>query len=101
VLDEYGFGHHGTGAAGTGEPGDCHQQRQNNDGQIAHGTILATSRHPRNAPECRNSPWTRWCLRIADLLRRIACPPHHPVVIINQRLCLARFGVGASGLVRG
>ena len=23
VLDEYGFRHHGTGAAGTREPGDC------------------------------------------------------------------------------
>jgi hypothetical protein len=28
VLDEYGFGHDGTGAAGTGEPGDCRQQMQ-------------------------------------------------------------------------
>jgi len=26
VLDEHGFGHHGTGAAGTGESDDCRQQ---------------------------------------------------------------------------
>jgi len=28
MLDEYGFGHDGTGAARTGEPGDCRQQTQ-------------------------------------------------------------------------
>ena len=45
MLDEHGFGHHGTGAAGTGEPGDGRQQMQKQDGQIAHRTILARSRH--------------------------------------------------------
>ena len=45
MLDEHGFGHHGTGAAGTGEPGDCRQQMQNEEGQIAHRTILPRSRH--------------------------------------------------------
>jgi hypothetical protein len=45
VLDEDGFGNHSTGAAGTGEPGDCRQQMQKQDGQIAHRTILARSRH--------------------------------------------------------
>ena len=33
MLNEYGFGHDGTGAAGTGEPGDCRQQMQKEDGQ--------------------------------------------------------------------
>jgi hypothetical protein len=37
VLDQHGFGHHGTGA---GEPGDCHQQVQKEDVQIAHRAIL-------------------------------------------------------------
>ena len=41
VLDEYGFRHHGTGAAGTREPRDCRQQTQKEDGQIAHRSILA------------------------------------------------------------
>jgi hypothetical protein len=46
VLGEHGFGHHGTGAAGTGEPpGYCRQQVQEKDGQVAHRTILARSRH--------------------------------------------------------
>jgi hypothetical protein len=35
LLDEHGFGHHGPGAAGTGEPGDRRQQMQKKDGQIA------------------------------------------------------------------
>jgi hypothetical protein len=35
VLDEHGFGHHGTCAAGTDEPGDRHQQMQKEDGKIA------------------------------------------------------------------
>jgi hypothetical protein len=43
VLDEHRFGHHGTGAAGTGEPGDGCQQVQKKNGQIAHSTILPTS----------------------------------------------------------
>ena len=47
MLDEHGFGHHGTGAAGTGESGDGRQQMQKQDGQIAHRTILARSRHPQ------------------------------------------------------
>jgi hypothetical protein len=54
VLDKHGFGHHRTGAAGTGEPGDCHQQMQKEDGQIAHRSILARSRSaPQNAHEFR------------------------------------------------
>jgi hypothetical protein len=43
VLDEHRFGHHSTGAAGTGEPGDGCQQVQKKNGQIAHRTILPTS----------------------------------------------------------
>ena len=45
MLDEHGFGHHGTRAAGTGESGDGRQQMQKQDGQIAHRTILPRSRH--------------------------------------------------------
>ena len=40
VLDQHGFSHHGTGATGAGEPGDCHQQMQKEDDQIAHRAIL-------------------------------------------------------------
>jgi hypothetical protein len=43
VLDEDGFGHHGPGAAGTGEPGDRRQQMQKKDGK--NPTIVARSRH--------------------------------------------------------
>ena len=42
VLDEHRFGYHGTGAAGTGEPGDGCKQVQKKNGQIAHRKILAT-----------------------------------------------------------
>jgi hypothetical protein len=48
MLHEHGFGHHGTRAAGTDEPGDCRQQMQEKDGESAHRTILASSRHARN-----------------------------------------------------
>jgi hypothetical protein len=44
VLDEHGFGRHGTRAAGTDEPGDRRQQMQKEDGEFAHRTILARSR---------------------------------------------------------
>ena len=37
LLDEDGFGHHRTGAAGTGHPGERRQQMDKKDGQIAHG----------------------------------------------------------------
>jgi hypothetical protein len=40
VFDEHGFGDHGPRAARTGESGDCHQQMQEQDDQIAHGTIM-------------------------------------------------------------
>ncbi len=46
VLDEHGFGDHGAGAAAPHKSGDC-QQLQNKDGQIAHGTVVARSRHSR------------------------------------------------------
>ena len=44
VLDEHGFRHHRTGAAGTGQSGDGCQQVQKKNGEIAHRTILSTSR---------------------------------------------------------
>ena len=47
MLDEQGFLYHGTGAAGTGEPGDCRQHMQKKDGQLAHRTMLSRSRHGR------------------------------------------------------
>ena len=44
MLEKHGFGHHGTGAAGTDESGERRQQMEKKDGQIAHDTILARSR---------------------------------------------------------
>jgi len=38
VLDEDGFGHHGTRAR-PGEPGDCRQEVKNQNRLVAHGTI--------------------------------------------------------------
>ena len=70
MLDEHGFGHHGTRAAGTGESGDGRQQMQKKDGQIAHGTILARSRNPRNAHEFSNSPCTGPKMRSAPAENR-------------------------------
>ena len=49
VLDEHGFGDHRTRATRPDESGNCRQQMQNKDGQIAHGAILARSRNPGNA----------------------------------------------------
>ena len=40
LLEEDGFGDHLTGAAGTGKSGDCREQVNNEDGQLAHCTIL-------------------------------------------------------------
>ena len=42
VLDEHGFGDHGTRAAGTGESGDCPQQVDEEDCQVAHGESVAS-----------------------------------------------------------
>ena len=47
VLNKDGFRHHGTRAAGIGQPGNRRQQMQKKDGQIAHRAILARSRHAR------------------------------------------------------
>ena len=43
MLDEHGFGYHGTRAAGTGHSGDRHQQVQNKNGEIAHAVIVSRS----------------------------------------------------------
>ena len=51
MLGEHGFGDHRSGAAGTSESGNGHQQMQKQDGQITHRTILTTSRNPGNAPD--------------------------------------------------
>jgi hypothetical protein len=40
LFEEHGFGDHRTGAAGTGKSGECRQQMENENGQIAHTTIL-------------------------------------------------------------
>ena len=69
LLDEHGLGHDGTRAARPGEPGEGRQQMQKQDGQVAHGTIVTSSRNPRNAKELgiRHAqpafPWdlTRFC----------------------------------------
>lgn len=45
VLDEHRFGDDGTRAARPSESGDCRHQMQKEDGQIAHRTILASSRN--------------------------------------------------------
>ena len=59
MLDEYGFRHHGTHAAGTGQSGDRRQHMQKKNGEIAHRAILPRSRaRTRNAHEFWNSPWT-------------------------------------------
>ena len=42
LLDEQGFGHHGTRAAGTGESGDGRQQVDEEDGQVAHDASVAS-----------------------------------------------------------
>jgi len=36
MPDEHGFGHDGTRAAGTDESGDCREQMEKEDGQVAH-----------------------------------------------------------------
>jgi hypothetical protein len=58
VLDEHGFGDYGTRAARAYESGECRQQMQNKDGQIAHRPILPRSREPRNTRGLSNSPGT-------------------------------------------
>jgi hypothetical protein len=50
VLDEHRFGYDGMSAARTGDPGDCRNQMQKEDGEIAHGAILARSRHAQEMP---------------------------------------------------
>jgi hypothetical protein len=65
VLDEHRFGHHGTGAAGTGEPGDCRQKMQEQDGQIAHRTMLPSSQHGRRM--LRNFEFATHAVAFADL----------------------------------
>ena len=59
MLNKDGFRHHGTRAAGTGQPGNRRQQMQKKDGQIAHRAILAISRHAREMlTKLWNSPCT-------------------------------------------
>ena len=77
MLNKDGFRHHGTRAAGTGQPGNRRQQMQKKDGQIAHREILARSRHAREMlAKLWNSPCTGadragrgWC----DRARRARC----------------------------
>jgi hypothetical protein len=42
LFDEHRFGDPGTRAAGTGESGDCRQQVDEEDGQVARGAIVAS-----------------------------------------------------------
>jgi hypothetical protein len=50
VLDEYGFGDHGTRAAGTRQSGDRHQQMQKKDGR----SRTARSYQGRDTPKKRS-----------------------------------------------
>ena len=79
MLDEDGFGHHGPGAAGTGEPGDRRQQMQKKDGHIAHRTIVARSRHAQT------------CSRILEFATHSLpgiCHAEHARVIVYEREAL-------------
>jgi hypothetical protein len=49
LFDEDGLGNHGTRAAGTGQPGDRRQQMQKKNGEIAHRTIVSTSRSKKSS----------------------------------------------------
>jgi len=40
LLEEDGFGDPRTSAAGTSKTGDCRQQMEEDEGQVAHPTIL-------------------------------------------------------------
>jgi hypothetical protein len=40
LLEEHGFRNHRTGAPGTGKSGDCRQQMEDENGEVAHSTIL-------------------------------------------------------------
>jgi hypothetical protein len=40
LLEEHGFGDHRTGTTRTGKSGNCRQQMQDEDGEVAHATIL-------------------------------------------------------------
>jgi hypothetical protein len=51
VFDQDGLGHHRTRAARTREPGDGRQRMEKQDDQVAHATIVTSSRNPRNAKE--------------------------------------------------
>jgi hypothetical protein len=46
LRDENGLGHHGSGAAKAGVPGDRRQRMEKQDGQIAHRPILTSWRNP-------------------------------------------------------
>jgi hypothetical protein len=58
VLNEDGFGYHGTRAAGTGQAGDRRQQMQKKDGEIAHAPIVSRSPNPKKRAQTCNSPRT-------------------------------------------
>ena len=51
MLDEHGFGDHGTGAARPHQSGDCRQQMQKQNGEIAHGTIMPPREIQEMAPD--------------------------------------------------
>ena len=90
MLDEHRFGHHGTGAAGTGEPGDCRQQMQEQDGQIAHRIILARSRHTQEL-------LTNFGIRHAHVLAR-AEAGHAPVAAPRARVPSLRLACASRSL---
>ena len=58
LLDEHGFGHHGTHAAGPSEPSDGRQHMHKKDGQMTHGAIVARSQNPKKHSRTSNSPGT-------------------------------------------
>ena len=76
MLDEHRLGHYGTGAAGTGEPGDGCQQMQKKDSQIAHRTMLPSPRHRRrmlgNFEFATHTVKRDWRLAKMWLLRELA-----------------------------
>ena len=47
LLDENGLGHHGSGAARAGEPGDRRQQMENRTARSRMAPIVTSWRNPR------------------------------------------------------
>jgi hypothetical protein len=86
LLEQHRFGDHRTGAAGTGKSGNCREQVENKDGEVAHAIILPISYRAEIPVVQQLAIHTVFVIDLASRRVRILGSTPHPEASFMQQI---------------